>query len=247
MVLRLLLLFCLFSGYATNLSAQDDLALLKQDEFSMLEDSSDDLLAELNSYDRFNTILGGDSVRYCNGYPCSGWVEDRYTDGTLKHRGMYTDGRLVVYRNYRADGVLERDFRALDAVKHQLRTYHPNSTLRSEARYADGVSFQYEDHYMNGALRYAEERHRKEPYFIRMDLYSAKGEPISLLRLVDRKRVQFELTEYHPGGALRSIGRAQYDQRRMDTQRIGTWKHYFPDGTLEREEDYVDGKVHAVR
>jgi antitoxin component YwqK of YwqJK toxin-antitoxin module len=230
-----------------GLLAQDDTALLREDEFSMLEVDGEDAAPELNRYELFNGTLGGDSLRICNGFPCSGWVEDRYPDGVLKHRGMYSDGKLVVYRNYHPDGTLEREFKALDVVKSLMRIYHPNSQLKSEARYANGMVFQYEDHYPNGTLRYAEERHRKEPYFIRMDLYSAKGEPISLLRLVDRKQVQFELTEYHPGGALRSTGRAQYDQRRMDTQRIGTWKHYFPDGTLEREEDYVGGKVHAVR
>lgn len=247
MGLRLLFLFCASIRLVSFAAAQDDIALLKQDEFSVEEDGSEDPVPELSRYDQYNAVLGGDSIRRCNGHPCTGWVEDRYADGTLKHRGMYADGRLLVYRNYHPNTTLERDFRALDAVKSQMRIYHPNSNLRSQARFANGVAFQYEDHYANGALRYAEERHRKEPYFIRMDLYSAKGEPISLLRLVDRKRVQFELTEYHPCGGLRSTGRAQYDKQRMDTQRIGTWRYYFPDGTLEREEDYVGGKVHAVR
>jgi len=247
MGLRILLLVCVLLMFAGHSFAQDDVALLRQDEYTMPEVDGEDTDPELNRYDLFNTLLGGDSLRTCNGFPCSGWVEDRYPDGSLKHRGMYADGQLVVYRNYHPNGTLERDFKALDAVKCQMRTYHANSQLKSEARYANGLVFLYEDHYTNGALRYAEERHRKEPYFIRMDLYSPKGEPISLLRLVDRKRVKFELTDYHPGGSLRSTGHAQYDQRRMDTRRIGTWKHYFPDGTLEREEDYVGGRVHAVR
>lgn len=242
-ILTFILLWSLPQGVAQT---DEDVALLRSDEFVMAEEVFEDPLPELSRYDRLNKAVGGDSLRRCSGQPCSGWVEDRYPDGSLKHRGMYDDGQLTVYKNYHPNGVLERDFKALDAVKCQMRTYHPNAKLRSLARYANGQVFQYQDHYMNGQLRYAEERDRTEPYFTRMDLYTAKGEPISLLRLVDRKKVVFEQNEYHPGGTLRSSGRAQYDKRRMDTQRIGTWKHYLPDGSLEREEDYVAGKVHAV-
>lgn len=207
----------------------------------------DDPFPELNRYDRLNAQVGGDSLRICPGGPCSGWVEDRYPDGTLRHRGSYADGRLLVYRNYFPDGALEREFKQQDAIKSVMRTYHRNAKLRSETRYANGSSFAYSDYYMDGKLRYTEERHRKEPYYLRMDLYSSRGEPISLLRLVDRKKVEFELKEYFPGGSLRSEGRARYDPRRMDSQRVGTWRHYTPDGSVEREEDYVAGKVHSVR
>ncbi|MEX1132297.1 MAG: hypothetical protein WEC15_03660 [Flavobacteriales bacterium] len=230
-----------------TLAAQTDLVVLTPDQHRMEAVEESDPIPELNRYDRFNPQAGGDSTRSCALGPCSGWVEDHYADGTLKHRGMYSEGALVVYRNYYPNGVLEREFKQQDAIKSVMRTYFSNATLRSEARYADGVVFKYEDHYVNGGLRYAEERHRKEPYYLRMDLYSPTGEPLSLLRLVDRKLTEFELREYYPGGLVRSEGRARYDKRRMDTQRVGTWRHYDTDGSLLREEDHVDGKVHTVR
>jgi antitoxin component YwqK of YwqJK toxin-antitoxin module len=192
-------------------------------------------------------VLGADSVRYCAGQPCSGRVEDRYVNGSLMHSGTYVDGMLVFYKNYHANGALEREFREIDAIKSIMRTYHANGNLRSEVRYAEGVSYQYEDHYANGALRYVEERHRSEPYYLRMDLFASNGDPISLLKLVDRKQVEFELKEYYPGGKLNSEGRARYNEQRMDTQRVGTWRYFDKEGRLLREEDYVDGKVHAVR
>ncbi len=204
------------------LPAQPDLVVLSPDQHKMEITDESDPHPELNCYDRFNPHAGGDSTRRCVAGPCSGWVEDRYADGSLKHRGLYSDGALVVYRNYYPNGVLEREFKQQDAVKSVMRTYHSNATLRSEARYADGVAFKYQDHYADGSLRYAEERHRKEPYYLRMDLYAPSGDPVSMLRLIDRKRVEFELKEYHPGGQLRSEGKARYDRRRMDTQRIGT-------------------------
>lgn len=228
-------------------AAQADTELLALDEYGITEHATEDPLPMLSSYDRLNRRLGGDSIRLCNGRPCEGWVEDRYPDGTLMHRGSYAGGRLVVYRNYYPNGVLERDFRELDEVKCVLRTYHPNSTLRSDARYADGQLFRYIDHYPTGQLRYAEERHRREPYFTRMDLFAPTGKPISLLRQVARKPVEFEQQEFHPDGSLRCSGRARYNTHRMDTQRVGLWTYYDRAGNKVREEEYIDGKVHAVR
>ena len=221
--------------------------LLAQDDHYIMGDTGDDPAPDLNAYTALVVLLGGDSVRQCNGYPCTGWVEDHYADGVLKHRGYYDNGRLTVYRNYHPDGKLERDFRAIDDVKSVLRTYHLNANPRSEARYADGVAYMYKDFYVTGQLRYEEERDRNASYFTRMDLYAADGQPISLLREVDRKRAEFEQKEFYPGGGIKCTGRSRYNASRMDTQRIGTWVHYDTNGRTIREEDYIDGMVHASR
>jgi antitoxin component YwqK of YwqJK toxin-antitoxin module len=242
---------CLFLG-ATAMSlgsvmAQPDTVLLAYDDHYMIGDAGDDPSSDLNAYEAFNAALGGDSVRMCGGFPCIGRVEDQYPNGTLKHRGSYADGRLVVYRNFHPNGQVEREFKAIDATRSVQRSWHANGTIRSEVHYADGAVYRYEDHYLNGQLRYAEERGRKDPYFIRMDLYAADGKPISLLALVDKRKLIFEQKEFFPGGALKASGRSQYDTQRMDSRRIGTWSFYDPSGRLVREEEYVDGKVHATR
>lgn len=227
--------------------AQPSLNLLGQDEHYTMGDTGEDPSPDLNAYEAMNKALGGDSVRLCGGHACLGWVEDKYPDGSIKHRGYYNEGMLTLYRNYHPNGVLEREFKSMDAVKSVERTYHLNGQLRSEAKYAEGVCVQYEDHYLDGKLRYAEERHRKEPYFIRMDLFDAEGRPVSLLELVDKKRVEFEQKEYHPGGLLKAQGRARYDPKRMDTQRVGVWTYYAKDGAVLRSEEYSDGRVAVVR
>lgn len=241
-----IILFCavLFSAGS---SAQPGLAVLAEDEHYTMGDTGEDPSPVLNAYESMNKALGGDSVRTCGGHPCLGWVEDKYSDGTLKHRGYYADGSLTLYRNYHPNGTIEREFKAIDAVKSIQRIYHPNGQLRSEAKFVDAVCVAYEDHYIDGNLRYVEERHRKEPYFIRMDLFDAEGRPVSLLQLVDKKRVEFEQKEYYPGGFLKCIGRSRYDPKRMDTQRIGTWTYYDKDGVALKSEDYMDGKIAAVR
>ena len=226
--------------------AQHDTLLLAQDEHYVMGDAGEDPTDDLNAYESFNAQLGGDSIRFCGEHPCIAWVEDHYPDGKLKHRGYYDAGRLTVYKNYHTNGAVERDYKAVDAVKSTLRTWHSNGTERSLTRYADGVSYYYEDHYVNGQLRYLEERHRSEPCFTRMELYAADGKPISLLREGKGKLV-FEQEEFYPGGALKCKGGSRFNPARMDTQRMGTWTYFDAHGAKVKEEDYVDGKVHTTR
>ena len=221
--------------------------LLAHDAAELAEGELVDMRATVDAYEPLNHHLGGDSIRHCNGYACIGWVEDHYADGTLKHRGYYDDGRLIIYRNHYPDGTLEREFKVLDNVRCLMRTYHANGTLLSEAKYHDGRVVSYTDHYASGRVRYEEERHKTEPYFLKMNLYAQDGTPISTFELEDKKRLQFRQREFHPDGSLRSDGLVAYDPVRMDSQRIGTWRYYDPAGSVTGEEDYVDGKVHVAR
>lgn len=230
-----------------RLIAQDPVTELVQDEHHIAGEMGEDPDPGLHAYDRLNPLMGGDSLRRCSGSPCNGWVDDHYADGVLKHRGSYVQGRLQMYRNYHPGGALEREFRPTDNIRGTMRTYHPNGNLRSMEKYLDGSVIVYEDYYTNGQLRYAEERDRKQGYFIRMDLFSSTGQPLSLFQLVDRKALEFEVKEFHPGGALKSLGRSKYDPARGEAVHIGTWKYFAEDGSLNREEVLQDGRVVSVR
>ncbi len=227
--------------------AQDDLALMAADAFTIDPEQLEDPAAVIADYEVFNPVTGGDSVRLCNGHPCIGWVEDLHANGAVKHKGYYVDGRLTLYKNHHANGTLEREFRSVDALRSVLRTYHANGQPATETRFTDGQPLRYEEHYRNGRLRYAEEKHRSGAYYERMDLYATDGSPISTLELVDRRKVEFLQREYHPGGQVRCEGRARYNPLRMDTQRIGTWTYRDAQGAIVRTEEYVDGKVHVRR
>lgn len=231
---------------ATFAMAQEPVPHILEDDHYVMGDAGEDPDPELHAYDELNPLMGGDSLRHCNGSPCNGWVEDQYADGTLKHRGTYVQGRLQMYRNYHPNGALEREFRPTDNIRGTMRTFHPNGSLRSTGKYVDGTVVSYEDHYTNGQLRYAEERDRKQGFFVRMDLFTSTGQPVSLYQLVDRKALVFEVKEYHPSGALKTEGRSQYDPTRGEAVHIGAWKHYAADGTLVREESHLDGRVVAV-
>lgn len=236
----LLVLAAAFGSMAQGYSQTDPLV---NDEYFIMGDMGEDPMPDMNAYEAMNKMLGGDSIRICVGHPCLGWVEDHYPDGMVKHRGFYDAGQLTLYKNFWSNGTLEREFRSADAVRSVLRTYHANGQLRSETRFVDGRSVQYEDRYVDGRLRYAEERHRSEPYFLRMDLFAADGHPVSTLQLTDKKKVEFVQKEFHPGGALRCEGKARYDPSRMDTQRTGTWTYFDVSGVVTKQEEYQDGRL----
>ena len=236
----------LLAGVPFCVDAQVDSLLLIADDMVVGEDSMYDNTAAIEDYEPLNAALGGDSVRLCNGYGCIGWVEDHYPDGTLKHRGYYKDGQLLVYRNYHPTGQLEREFKVMDNIHCFLRTYHDNGTVRTEVSYTRGSALSYSDHYHNGQIRYHEEKHPTLPYYMVMDLFAPDGKPISTLHLVDKKKAVFEQREYWSNGNLKCTGKAQYNPTRYDTQRVGNWTVYDASGRATREERYIDGKVHET-
>ncbi len=240
-----ILALCLTVLASARLMAQTDAEILAHDELVSLPGEEPD--APVDPYEDLVRAAGGDSVRRCQGYACNGWVEDRHPGGQLLHRGYYQDGQLITYRNFFPDGTVEREFKVLDNVKSQLRTYHANEQLRSETRYFNGDPLIHEEHYANGQLRYAEEKHRTEPYYIRMDLYRPDGKPISTLRLVDKRTATLEQAEYWPDGQVRCKGLVRYDPNRMDSERVGEWSYFDNVGQARFVEAYVDGKVHELK
>ena len=129
-------------------------------------------------YAPLNAALGGDSVRMVNGSSCTGWVEDRYPDGVLKHRGYYGDGRIITYRNFPPNGQMVREFRMKDQTRSSMPTFYDNGILRSETRFVDGLWLSYVEHYPSGQVRYTEEKHPSLPYYTVMDLFAPDGTPV---------------------------------------------------------------------
>jgi antitoxin component YwqK of YwqJK toxin-antitoxin module len=237
----------LFLGQMPCAQAQGDTTfMLVADEQTVQGDAVDDATEPMELYEPLNAALGGDSVRMCDGLGCVGWVEDHYPNGTLKHRGYYKDGTLLVYSNYHPSGTLEREFKVVSNTKCFLRTYHDNGHVRSEVNYVNGDALTYADYYASGKLRYQEEKHPEHPYYKRMDLYAEDGKPISTLQIVDKKRVIFEQKEFWSNGQVKCAGRSQFSPRRFDSLRIGEWMYFSENGKPERKETYIDGKVHDM-
>ena len=240
-ILALALLFAPRSSAQTP--AED---MLLADDFKAAVAPLEDEANMINDYEALNKALGRDSIRLCQGYACTGWMEDKYTDGTLKHRGFYENGQLLVYKNYHSNGTLEREFRTVDNFRAVLLTYHPNGTIRTQVKYFKGVALEWTDHYGNGQVRYEEEKHKTEPWYLKMNLYQPDGTPISTLMVVDKKKNEVEQKEYWPNGTVRLSGKARFDPNRQDCIRVGKWTNFDPQGKPTSEEEYVDGRVHAT-
>lgn len=233
---------------STGLAAQSQAdGLLLADDFSAVTATVEDEATMINDYEALNKALGRDSIRLCQGYACTGWMEDRYPDGTMKHRGFYQDGQLLVYKNYHSNGSIEREFRTVDNFRAVMLTYHTNGMLRTEVKYFKGEALEWIDHYGNGQVRYEQEKHKTEPWYLKMNLYQPDGTPISTLVVADKKKNEVEQKEYWPNGTARLVGRARFDPNRQDCVRVGTWTNFDPEGKPVSEEHYVDGKVHDLK
>jgi len=227
--------------------SQEELAVMDPDPHYVKPESLIDPVYGIVVYEKLNSQLGGDSTRHCKGYACTGWVEDRYENGDLMHKGYYSDGQLVMYKNYYPNGELEREFKMVDNLKCQTKLYYPNGEMKSYVKYHRGDPFIWQDFYENGQIQYDEELNKQTGTYVLSNTYAANGIPISTLELENKKRMEFSHKEFHVNGQVKLEGKTRYISSIMDHRRVGIWKHYNLDGVLTKEDTYVNGKVQKER
>ncbi len=193
-------------------------------------------------YEKYNPYMGGDSVRHCRGYACTGFVEDYYSNGQLLHKGFYADGKLKYYTNYYPDGKIEREFRAIDEIRQKLKLYHPNGAVKSEIEYRNGNPVKWKDYYADGQPEFYEELDKKGEYYIIKQQWYPNGQLQSELILTDKKKLYYTQKEFDQNGQLTLEGTLAYSKNIFDYVKMGTWK-YYRDGQLVKEETYASGKV----
>lgn len=225
---------------------QSDSLLLDPDEFTVQLVDHRDATAPITAYEPLNPALGGDSVRRCGTVPCSGWLEDRYADGSLLHRGSYAQGRLTAYSNFRSSGLLERSFELLENGAGELALYDGSGVLRSKVAYVRGDPFHIRDFYPNGQLRFEEIKHPSDPYSVLIDLFEHDGTPIRTTRVIDPVNATIEYKEYWANGRLRMEGCSRFDPRKFKPERVGEWRSYADSGMLISTTAYVEGKPQQV-
>ncbi len=189
-------------------------------------------------YDGLNPMLDGDSTRMCDGYACNGWVEDKYEDGTLLHKGYYVEGQLKVYKNYYPDGTMEREFKGLNTFSALSKTYFPNGQLKSEVKYVEAAPLIWSDYYDNGQLEYYEEYHKSFDYHIAKRSYFRDGQAESLFEMVNKKKLEYSQNDFYANGGKKVEGALIFDEKIYDYRRIGTWKFYAENGSLDKKETY---------
>lgn len=203
----------------------------------------------LEMYDCFNPHMGGDSIRWKSpGIKYTGWYEEYYKDGILKHKGYYNNGQLTtVYKNYYADGQLERSFKVKDSRNCSLEIYYPAGTLHSKVIYYKDQVLTWTDYYKDGTMEYYEENDKSFNYYIKLDYYYNNGKPQSILDLVDKKHKLYASAEYWRNGNLKEEGKRIFNNAVQDYQKTGTWNVYDSGGNKIAEEDYVKGQLNDER
>ncbi len=99
-------------------------------------------------YDKLNFQIGGDSVRNTSdGYACHGWVEDKYSNGQLLHRGFYAAGQLKQYKNYYDNGQMEREFIPIDEDHAIMKIFYKDGKPKNEIDYEEGIPVKEQNFY----------------------------------------------------------------------------------------------------
>jgi antitoxin component YwqK of YwqJK toxin-antitoxin module len=200
-------------------------------------------------YDKYSPMLGGDSVRkYSGGHLCNGLIEDHYPDGTLLHKGFYTDGKLTQYTNYYPGGQVERVFKPTSDRKNELKKYFSNKVLKSDVVFYEGNTTLWQDYYENGQLSYLEEYGKDHERVLRRCSYYRDGKPASIFQPLEIKGalIRYSLKEYFPNGQLQEESEALYNKDSYDFLKDGDDKIYDDKGNLINEYDYVGGKINST-
>lgn len=203
----------------------------------------------INIYDKFNPSLSGDSIRFRKeGIKYTGWFEEYYKNGKLKHKGYYNNGQLTtIYKNYFDNGQLERSFKVSDTRSCQMEIYYKNGVLKSKVAYFKGQALIWIDYYSNGKMEYYEENDKSFEFCMAIKYYFESGNPQSCLELVDKKNKIYDSKEYWENGIFKEGGKMFFNKTLNDYQKNGTWILYDNTGKKIGEEDYIKGQMNEER
>lgn len=195
-------------------------------------------------YDKFNTVIGGDSVRYCNGLKCSGLIKDFYPNGNLKHKGYYTSGQLTTtYKNYFDNGQEERSFQIKDPNNASIEIYYKDGKIRMKGDYYKGEPIKWEEYFPNGNMESYEEYTKSLDAYIVSKTFYEDGKPQLLIECIDKKKRLFTSKEYFENGQIKEEGQLVYAPLLSDYQKTDKWVTYDEKGKVLSEETYVKGEV----
>lgn len=199
-------------------------------------------------YDKYCSIMGGDSVLVMRGMKFTGLYKDYYPDGKIKHKGYYDQGKITtIFTNYFENGRIERVFKAKGMNGGLLLTYYQDGALRSRVDYRDGESTKWEDFYPDGKTEFCEEFSGNMEYYLYMRFYYPDGKPQILFELIDKKTRTYSHKEFWPNGRVKEEGKKEQNRSLNDYMQEGIWYYYNEDGSLILEEEYSRGKLISDR
>jgi antitoxin component YwqK of YwqJK toxin-antitoxin module len=241
--LFLLLLSFATMGFLSRSEAQNSVFMKEQVPKDHKYDPENviDSVYGIELYKPLNFRLGGDSVRKCGDYACRSWVEDKYENDQVMHKGYYVDGQLKIYKNFYPDGTKEREFKITSKLKSKLTKYYPNGQVKSKVTYLGESPVEWTDYYRNGQVKYHEKYDDGRNYHLERASYQKDGTPKEKFEMVDEDKKLFVEKEYDEEGELKKKGELKYNQEMFELQKHGEWKHYNEEGDVERTVVYDEG------
>jgi antitoxin component YwqK of YwqJK toxin-antitoxin module len=199
----------------------------------------------INSYEKYNSMLGGDSVRYVKkGLKCNGMVKDNYSNGTLKHKGYYTDGVLnTIYTNYWDNGQEERSFKVKDSKSSEMIIYYKDGKLRSKIEYVKSLPLKDEEYFPSGKMESYDEYDKSFDYTIMSKVYFETGQLQTIVEITDKKKGFFSSKEYYEDGKIKEEGTLKFIPGLGDMRKEGKWSIFSESGKLLTEEFYDNGSL----
>lgn len=212
------------------------------------EDDNDTVDISIREYDVYCKALGGDSVRICNGLPCSGLIKDFYPNGNLKHKGYYDYGKIAtIFSNYYENGKIERNFKSKSDVRGNIEIFYPSGILKSKGEYIKGDALKWEDYYENGQIEFSEEFNKGMDYHLYTRFFYEDGKPQILFELIDEKNRIYSYKEFYEGGQMKEEGKKIQNKSNGDYPQDGVWRFYNAEGKLILEEEYIKGMLNSEK
>ncbi|NVO04121.1 MAG: hypothetical protein HXX09_15605 [Bacteroidetes bacterium] len=199
----------------------------------------------INSYEKYNSRLGGDSIRYVKkGLKCNGMVKDNYPNGALKHKGYYVDGVLnTIYNNYWETGQEERSFKVKDPKASEMIIYYKDGKLRSKIEYLKSLPLKDEEYFPNGKMESYDEYDKSFDYAIISKVFFENGQLQTIVEMTDKKNGLFHSKEYFEDGKIKEEGSYKFIPGLGDMRKIDKWSIYSESGKLLTEEFYDNGSL----
>jgi antitoxin component YwqK of YwqJK toxin-antitoxin module len=191
-------------------------------------------------YEKYNPLIGNDSVRKYEGYAVKGNITDKYANGKILHKGYYIDGQLKTYSNFYPSGKIERQFRPISDVDYKLIKYYENSLIKSEVIINRGNVVSWKDFYENGNLELEEIYFEKDLTIKSKKTGYESGNPESELILTNKKKRLYWEKNFYPNGKIAHEGEKRFDEGVLGYLKTGKWKLYNEAGELIKEETYIN-------
>ncbi|WP_172843093.1 toxin-antitoxin system YwqK family antitoxin [Ichthyobacterium seriolicida] len=153
-------------------------------------------------------------------FKSKGFYNDGLKDGYFRFFGP--DGKLLYIEKY-INGVLDKKNREVSKIKTS-KEFYPNMSVKRKSNLINGN--------LDGIQREYDERGIVKKSFV-----YENGILIQEGGIIDDNGLKNGFWKYYKNDKLNSCGNY------VNGQKQGIWKYYYPNGVLEQEENFLDGKL----